>query len=467
MERDIVYSLPMLGGHRRSERARGAANGPGRDRSLVIRSLAVLVGFGLSLASCGMLLPGSGANLSGVGNGPGVGDSVKVVFVAVDLKAVARITGFNLADAGDPEAQVQALEDWVNANGGVGGRPLEAVYRRYDPANDSPAAEEQLCNEITQDDRAFAAVLTGQLQANARPCYAKRGTIALDATLVATDNAHFEELSPYLWNPSFPEYTGFVKALISTLDAEAYFEGRDTVGIVAADNVVNRRVVEDLALPLLKEIGVKAEIGWVDTTDQGSLFQGSDQAALTFRTKKIDRVMFLGGARIASIFGAVAAAQSYEARFALSSFDNPGFFVNNPDTLPPSSLEGAVGIGFNPSQDVPDSELEFPASDAEVTCLDIFAQSGISFESREAARVAMTFCDSARLMMEAGNKVSGDFNATTWAEAAHSLTDFETAAGFGSSLGAESFAAAGSYRVMRYDAACPCFKYEGDSVPFP
>ena len=153
--------------------------------------------------------------------------TVKVVFVSLDVAAVAKITGFNLADAGDLEAQVQALEDWVNANGGVGGRPLDAIYRRYDPANDSPAAEEQLCNEITQDDRAFAAVLTGQLQANARPCYAKRHTLVLDATLVATDNAMFKEFAPYLWNPSFPEYSGFAKALISTLDGRSYFDGQE------------------------------------------------------------------------------------------------------------------------------------------------------------------------------------------------------------------------------------------------
>ncbi len=431
-----------------------------------MRSAAVIASLLVSLFACGALSSVGGTTASD-GDGPGVGASVKVVFVSLDVAAVARITGFNLADAGDLEAQVQALEDWVNANGGVGGRPLDAIYRRYDPANDSPAAEEQLCNEITQDDRAFAAVLTGQLQANARPCYAKRHTLVLDATLVATDNAMFKEFAPYLWNPSFPEYSGFAKALISTLDEQGYFAGRKTVGIVAADNQVNRRVVEKQAVPLLKEFGLKAEIGWVDTTDQGSLFQGNDQAALTFRTKKIDRVMFLGGARLASIFGAVAAAQSYTPRLALSSFDNPGFFVNNPDTLPPASLVGAIGLGFNPSQDVSDSELPFPSGRAETGCLEIFAAAGITFESREAARIALTFCDSTRLLKEAGDQVTGPFNAGTWAEAAHSLEDFSTAAGFGSSLGPDSHAAAGSYRVLRYDEDCSCFEYEGDHVDFP
>ena len=57
---------------------------------------------------------------------------MKVVFVAVDLDAVQKVTGFNTASVGDQEAQVQALEDWVNANGGIGGRELDAVFRLYD-----------------------------------------------------------------------------------------------------------------------------------------------------------------------------------------------------------------------------------------------------------------------------------------------------------------------------------------------
>ncbi len=143
----------------------------------------------------------------------GVSDSVKVVFVGVDLEAVAEITGFQVADAGDPEAQVEALEDWVNANGGVGGRQLDAVFSLYDASTDSPAAEEQLCNQVTQDEKAFAVVLTGQFQTNARPCYAQardpgpRRHPGRDRRRRRTASSR-----PFLWSPSYPEYSGFVDA---------------------------------------------------------------------------------------------------------------------------------------------------------------------------------------------------------------------------------------------------------------
>ena len=196
--------------------------------------------------------------------------------------------------------------------------------------------------------------------------------------------------------------------------------------MVAADTEINHRVIEDLAVPLLKDAGVKAEVAWVDTTDQGSLFQGADQAAVTFRTKKIDRVTFLGGARLASIFTTVAAAQSFTATYSISSFDNPAFFVNNPETIPPETLKGMVGVGFNPAQDVPDTQYAFPTGKPEKECVQIYADAGIEFESREAARVALPYCDAARLLKAAGDEVDGDLNAGDLErrrEPAHRLQD--------------------------------------------
>ncbi len=444
---------------------------PRADRSVLTRSLGVLAGAGLALAACGALLPPaqSGIGASDVGDGPGVTpSSVKMVFVGIDLAAISKLTGFVSADVGDLEAQVQALEDWVNANGGVGGRELDAVFRLYDAQTDSPASEEQLCNQMTQDDKAFAVVITGQFQTNARPCYAMRGTIVLDATLVASDRQDYEDLAPYLWTASYPEYDGFVRGFVDALQQQDFFKGRDRVGVIAADTPTNRRTMADLAVPIMKDLGVTPEVAWVDTTDQGTIFQGNDQGAVTFRSKGIDRVMFLGGARLASIFTTVAAAQSFEATYAISSFDSPAFFVNNPETIPPETLVGAVGIGFNPAGDVPDSALEFPASEAEEECLEIFGEAGITFDTREAARVALPYCDAARLLKAGADEVDGDLNAVTWSEAVADLGDgFSTATGFGGELTEDQHAAAGAYRLMAYDTECSCFVYKGDDVPFP
>ncbi len=449
------------------------------DRSLLVRAVVALAVLALALVGCGTVMPGAvvggagvdgaGVDATATGVGPGVTDkSVKVVFVGTDLEGVKAVTGFKTADAGDPKAQVAALEKWVNAHGGIGGRKLDAVFKLYDATDDSPAAEEQFCNQITQDDRAFAVVLTGQLQSNARPCYAKRETLILDATLVATDRQAYQEMAPYLWSPAYPEYDGTVRALINTLDDEGFFKDRDKVGVVADDTPINRRVVEGLATSMLKDLGVTPEIGWVDTTDLGSLFQGNEQAAVTFRTAGLDRVMFLGGARLASIFATVAKTQEFTATYAVSSFDSPGFFVNNPDTVPPESLKGMVGISFNPAGDVADAQLPFPRSGPEKQCLKIYQDAGITFSSRESARVALPYCDAARLLRAGAADLTDNVNASAWGAAVQEIGDsFVPATGFAGGLTPESYSGSGAYRVMAFDDECACFKYEGDDVAFP
>lgn len=449
-----------------------------RDRSALLRLGVVGGALALAVAGCGALMPGgnttSGQDLdtaAAAGPGPGVtDDSVKVVFVAVDLDAVQKVTGFNTAPVGDQEAQVQALEDWVNAHGGIGGRELDAVFRLYDAQTDSPAAEEQLCNQITQDDQAFAIVMTGQYQTNARPCYAQRETLILDASLYASDDEHYAEMSPYLWSASFPAYDPFVHSYIKVLGEQGWFDGEDSVGVVAAESEINHRAIENVAVPLFEDHGVQPEVAWVDTTDTGTLFMGLEQAAITFRSKGIDRVMFLGGSRLASVFATVAGSQDgFEPRYAISSFDNPSFFVNNPDTIPPETMAGMIGIGFHPPQDVPDSDYPFPTGEAETECVGIYAAAGITFETRENARIALPYCDAARLLMLGADGIAdGDaLNAAAWAKVVdRDGGSFLTASGFLGALGDGRHAAAGGYRVLRFDEAQGHFVYEGEEVPF-
>ncbi|MEV6971746.1 ABC transporter substrate-binding protein, partial [Hamadaea sp. NPDC051192] len=406
------------------------------DRSLVLRTIAAGAAVALAFTGCSAVMPGALDQRGGGVSVPGVtADTVTVVFVGVDLGATSQLTGFTTAPAGDPAKQVEALADHVNAHGGIAGRKLKAVFRSYEASDDSPAAEERLCNQVTQDDRAFAVVLTGQLQANARPCYARRNTLVLDATLIATDTKTYRELSPYLWSASFPGYDEFVQALVRTLAGERFFDGVQTVGVVAADAPINRSVYDALAKPQLAALGVTPTVSWIDTTDLGTLNAGLNQAAVDFRSKGIQRVMFLGGARLAAFFLTAAAAQDFTARYAVSSFDNPSFLVNNPATIPAAALRGMVGVGFNPSQDVPDRQYPFPSTQAEKDCVGIFAAAGQSFATRENARVALPYCDAVTLLAAATRDLGPGLSAAAFTQAAQALgTSFAPAAGFSGRL---------------------------------
>lgn len=443
-----------------------------RDKSALLRSGLVSAGLVLSLVGCSAMMPGGHSglvpNANGgpvAGDGPGVTeDTVKVVFIGTDLAAVQEITGFKTAPVGDLKAQVKALETWVNKNGGLGGKKLEAVYRLYDAVNDSVAAEEQLCKKITQDDKAFAVVLTGQYQPNARPCYQQAQTLMFDAALMASDQEFYDEMAPFLWTASFPEYGAFTEAQLDVMKEEGLFDVANGLGVIAADSAINKRVFEKIVAPRLKEEGVSSEVSWIDTTDMTSLFQTLTQAATTFRNKRYENVMFLGGSRMSSMFDSASATVQYKARYAMSSFDNPTYFVNNTGQISEGVTEGMVGVGFHPPQEVGDS-MPFP-NENEKVCTDIFAESDITWDNREAARVGLPFCDAVRLLKAGADELSGDFNAWNWAKAVKTVGgDFTPSSGFGQGL-KTSNAAAGGYRVMRFDEDCKCFVYDDEERSF-
>ncbi len=192
-----------------------------RDRSVVLRLGAVAGCAALALAGCGTMMPGgntTGEDLTtaaAAGPGPGVtDDSVKVVFVAVDLDAVKKLTGFNTASVGDQEAQVQALEDWVNDNGGIDGRKLDAVFRLYDAA-DRLAGRRGAAVQPDHPGRQGVRGRHDRSVPDQRPTLLRRAPDAGARRVALRDGPGVLRASyaPYLWTASFPEYDSFVPLL--------------------------------------------------------------------------------------------------------------------------------------------------------------------------------------------------------------------------------------------------------------
>ena len=80
--------------------------------------------------------------------------------------------GLTAAGWGDQQGVFQALVDDLNANGGILGRKVVAVYDYYSPIDAADA--ERACTVLTQDNEVFAAVLgfVGPLAGTADPCFA-------------------------------------------------------------------------------------------------------------------------------------------------------------------------------------------------------------------------------------------------------------------------------------------------------
>ena len=394
---------------------------------------------------------------------PGVtDDTVTISIIITDTSMVAQAFGWEVPDEGDREAQVEALVDHFNAAGGFAGRQIEAKVTVFNAITDGPVAEEALCNKITQDDQAFAAVLTGQFQENARPCYGNANTLMFDATLYPVDVAGFEELAPYYWSPLLPTYDDLVGGMAAALIEEGWFESA-TLGVIAIDSELSERVYDQQFLPRLEAAGVEVvSYNTIDPTDSTSFNNDQLQAIINFREAGVDKVVAIGGSRLVSWFIDTSITQNFAPAYALTSYDAPDFNAfNYPEMMP-----GASGISVLPGYDIDDDQLAFPASAAEQECADIFTAAGLEFSVRTNIRTGLLFCDVFRLLQAASPHLT-EVSAQGVTEAVWQLGDsFEAASVYGVEFTEGSYAGGDLYRRFRFDAGCECMVLTGDPADF-
>lgn len=400
-------------------------------------------------------------------SGPGVTDTtVKIGFIIVDQTQLKKLLRFDSPDVGDVKGQIEALVADANSRGGIGGRTIEPVIVVFDALLDSPDTEEKLCRTFTEDDPVFAVVLYGQVQSNARPCYANRQTLMIDQTFFPVDQKTLEEFSPYLWQPIMPEYGKLLRGLAIALSDNQFFADGAKLGIVGIDSPENRRVVEEDLAPTLASLGVEpTDIQWIDPTSGATLQAGQDQAVLEFKDQEIDRVIVVGGSRLLAFLVTTAIPQEYFPRYAITSFDNPDFIKREM----PMALDGSIGISIQPAFDIADSEYPRPGNASEQRCIDVLAAAGHTFAERANMREALVYCDAVALLEQAGRGLNG--RALTAAALAEQFTalgsSWLSASNYASAFTPGSFDGVAGFRATIWDSNCLCFTLTKETVNFP
>lgn len=468
---------------------------PRRRLTKATSAIAAIAAFGLLTAACtssGDNDGGSGTSGSGTGAGqdasPGVtADTIKIGYQIVDLGELQERLGFVVVDYGGPDGikkQIEAVVNAVNANGGLGGRKIEPVIKVYDGAQDSPETAESACNAFTQDDQVFAAVLQGAFQNNARPCFAQRNTLVIDETLIAQDQAEFERLAPYLWSPTFPEYGSFLNAQLAALQQGGWLNGASGVAIVSADSEVARRQVDQTVKPFLAANGnVPNQTFFVDSSNTGTLGAGSSAALAGASNGGLNRILVVGGARILPVLLSTPEAQALvgKALFSVSSYDSPLFLQDNPGTLVTETLEGMLGFGFQPPNDIRDDPTlpwPDPANQQQVLCKQIIdnAQAAPPTGQRPNYKTGLEFCDATFFLKAVIDKAPKDLTPKAFQDAAWQVgAGYSSSATFGGNLATGKYAATTIGRVLNFDKTnClnpittkpGCFLYRGGNVPF-
>ena len=373
---------------------------------------------------------------------------------------LGKVVVVRTASTGDAKAQANAMAAYVNANGGIAGRKLIPKVHDYNAQQVSEVNDNNLCQQITQSDKAFMAVLHGQIHASARECYAARKTLAFEGSAYGFGKAFYDQQSPYQWSPSYADYDQASRNLVATLKERKWLAGETKVGIVLWDDKPYHDVADKTLIPLLKGLGVEVMKAAISNSDIGSIESGIQSAAQTMIANQVDHLMFVGSAPLQPFF----VQQNQQHRqfvYALNSFDVPRYMAVNF----PNNMAGMVGIGFSPADDVLDPQYAFPQPGREAECKAIYRKYGVDVPARYKdgefnAKQAMSYCESTLLLKKAADAVVGDLTAAAWAAVAERLgSTYPAAQTFTTRYGSDKHTGATSFRDITFNAGCKCMTY--------
>ena len=430
-------------------------------RRLAVRLMSIAAVAVLTTTAC-TATGGESAGDDADRTGPGVtDDTVKIGFVT--LRNAAGASGFISADQGDPQAQVDALVQQINDNGGIAGRSVSPVIQEFDSSTDSVQTENALCTAFTQDEAVFAVVLLGQRESSARTCYRNADTVMVDISGIALADSVYQELAPHFWAPGNMTLDAYASALVPTLDAAGFFDDAK-VGVLIEKDPNYQSVFDSTLQPALEAVGVTdITTGEIDQTNASNAGATVGAAAAAFKTAGVTAVLFLGRPDNPGYFTAIAGPQEYFPRLSIGTFEDAQFSSANPTLFPPQALKDALGIGFAPPKDGVSASLAFPRDGAEADCVSIYESADITFAGRPEARTALGYCDALSFLQAAAASLpdGSALNADTIAGAAADLgTEWQSASTLETRLRAGNYAPASSVAGLAYSNGQ--FEYTGE-----
>jgi ABC-type branched-subunit amino acid transport system substrate-binding protein len=192
---------------------------------------------------------GGTGELTDLGHGV-TADTIKVGIAIIDYAAIADFVDFS---RGDQQATAQVFVDYINENGGVGGRMIEPVYKSYPPIPGMEPSPLALCTAWTEDDEVFAVLgVFIDFSGDGQLCVSRdHETVHIGHEL---EQVWIEQAPGGLMLT--PDTTKEVAAqnLINLMAEEGSLDGR-TVGVLADQDAEGR--VNDIIVPGLEDAGVE------------------------------------------------------------------------------------------------------------------------------------------------------------------------------------------------------------------
>ncbi len=401
--------------------------------------------------------------------GRGVNDQQIRVGIQVpkNLNAAIQLLGASTTAADNLVDQVRAVEKWINAHGGAAGRNLKVVIHETDPLAGTFATQSQeACTHFAEDaEVAMAANTLSSVGPDMVACLSQHDTPMIAQNSYPYDQSEFNKYGKYLYQTARWEAGAWHRAYLDGLQAQGFFNG-GTLGLARFDSPAHKRLANDVIKPHLKKLGVtlKSEAPirmagrFTEFSDMSAEIAG---AVLKFKDDGVNRVIFVEEAGALLFFWLPAAENaSYYPRYGLNSQLTPALHALNHAR----SMQGAVGVGWSPQQDVFNAQDPGGMPGFEL-CDKIIKDAGL-FDP-EKPRSGAYECDSLFFFKEVFDSAI-DLTPDGFRAAIAKLgTSFDSSLTFKTRFAPGRQWGVAQLRHFSFDNGCECFRYRGNPYDAP
>jgi hypothetical protein len=382
------------------------------------------------------------------------------ITVGVSLLDFQQLVDLNLSPAGwgDQQAAWQAMFDAINAEGGIAGRQVEAIYEFYSPID--PADADRVCAALTEDNDVFAVLggFVGPAAGTVDPCF----TGLNDTILIGGDQTDDE-----LANSTAPWYmpgqaaNASTRILLNLLEENGDLDGAKVFVMGNSTDEPSH----DPVIDAIEERGLEVVGDSILLANDGDTAAQDDELGIITEQIKSSgaTAVFIHGNPSASIRGLAAAGLHTELDIWAN---NPAGLGNLGNTIADKSVANGVLTATGPSDTFiwDDPAYQTTCSDVVGAALpeaDIRPPLDYAEDEENWFNGIRYGCRLIHLFKVIADEAGPVLDHDTFRSAAESLDDFSYPGSPSASLGPDKFFADDLFALAEYDAAAG----DGQAVP--
>jgi ABC-type branched-subunit amino acid transport system substrate-binding protein len=385
-------------------------------------------------------------------------DSVKVGIALVDFSAIKDFVDYTF---GDTQKIAQTFVDYINTNGGINGRKIIPVFKKYPPIPGGKPDPLSLCTSWAEDDKVFAVLgvfidFTGQGQL----CLTKEHQVIhigheLDQPWI--------DAAPggLLLTPDATKQ-GVSEDLVNLLASTGRLKGK-TVAVLGDKN--NQESVNKVTVPALKKVKAKTgstAILSITGTDTSAAQAQLDSFIEKWKTEGVNMVFMSGNDASAKQFAETIKASMPKVQLVTDSDTTLAQAQDEQKAgKNPNPYEGLIsGTGLTPT------ERWANKSPLLQQCVNIYQKAtGTTVPGPDQRKVdgdgksvytdqAVTdFCGELFMFRDIAEKVGPDLTVANWQKTVDHLGPIALVPDKFSSLCKGKYAAEDSFRLVSYDSS--------------